>query len=175
VDNQELLVKTLENRKKLPKKIKKNMFFSVLFNVLIAICMVIFTVVINVSFVKLSKEDFSNYIKVIQIVVALITIVLFEVAYRKDTMKIGMYGIEFFGYSIAVLFVQYMFVLKDNTNFIKYITIIFFVYYFIKSIYSALLIRYKYIRENISDVKEIVKDDKKSYLDEESSKTIKNR
>ena len=37
------------------------------------------------------------------------------------------------------------------------------------------MIRNKYLKENMSDVKEIVKDDKKGYIDEESVKTLKER
>lgn len=49
------------------------------------------------------------------------------------------------------------------------------IYYFAKSIVIVLLDRYNYLKNNLSDVKEIVKDDKKGYLDEESNKTLKIR
>jgi hypothetical protein len=90
-------------------------------------------------------------------------------------MKIGLFAIEFLIFSIAILFVPYMYILQSNIKFLIIVISAFLIYYVVKSIASSLIIRFKFLKENMSDVKEIVKDEKQGYLDEESHKTLKMR
>jgi hypothetical protein len=163
------------NRKRISKETKEKILNLIFYNCIFFILMMIFTLIINVSFNNLALNNFKQYIKVIQMLVAVITVVLFEIAFRKDTMKIGLFGIEFLIFSIAILFVPYMYISKFNTQFLKLMILAFLIYYIAKSVVYALLVRYNYLKENMSDVKEIVKEEKEGYLDEESNKTLKER
>jgi hypothetical protein len=176
VDKEEDLVSdVIEGRKKLSKNAKEKILNLIFYNCIFFIVMMIITLIINISFNKLLLVNFEEYIKVIQIGVAIVSVVLFEMAYRKDTMKIGCFGIEFVIFSIAILFVPYMYISKSNIKFLKLIVMIFAIYYIVKSIVYAFFKRYEYLKDNMSDVKEIVKDEKESYLDEDSKKTLKER
>lgn len=166
----------LKERKKLPKDIKTKIINLVFFNIIFLGLMAVITLVINVSFNKINVEYFKNYIKFIQLALCIISIVLFEVAYKKDSVKITFFAIEFVIFSCLVLFVPYNYISKSDPNFLKIVLGIFTVYYIVKSVYCVISIRHKYLKDNMSDVKEIVKDDeKKSYLDEDSKKTLKAR
>lgn len=162
----------INERRKLPEEVKSKISNSIFFNILLVMFMMIITLVINIMFNKFSLAQFENIMKIVQITVCLISIAIFEYAYKKDSFKKALYGIEFVLFSIAVLYVPYMFNL-NNMNFLENIIIVYILYYIVKSIVTAIYYKNKYLKENMSDVKELVKDDKKGYLDEESKKTLK--
>lgn len=165
----------LKIRKKVPQKIKDKIINLTFFNCVFLILMSVITLVINITYNKLILYDFRNYIKILQLLLCIISIVLFEVSYKKDSMKIGFFAIEFTIFSVFILFVPYRYMLKSDVQFLRNALIVFSIYYLIKVGISSILIRNKYLKENMSDVKEIVKDDKKGYIDEESVKTLKER
>lgn len=165
----------LKIRKKMPKEIKDKIINLTFFNCVFLILMSVITLLINISYNKLILYDFRNYIKILQISLCIISIVLFEIAYKKDSMKIGFFAIEFTIFSVFILFVPYRYMLKSDVQFLRNALIAFSIYYILKVGISAIMIRNKYLKENMSDVKEIVKDDKKGYIDEESVKTLKER
>lgn len=165
----------LKIRKKIPKEIKDKIINLTFFNCVFLILMSVITLLINISYHKLILYDFRNYIKILQILLCIISIVLFEISYKKDSMKIGFFAIEFTIFSVFILFVPYRYMLKSDVQFLRNALIAFSIYYILKVGVSTILIRNKYLKENMSDVKEIVKDDKKGYIDEESVKTLKER
>lgn len=167
-----VIEEVINERRKLPEEVKNKISNSIFFNILLVMFMMIITLVINIMFNKFSLAQFENIMKIVQITVCLISIAIFEYAYKKDSFKKALYGIEFVLFSVAVLYVPYMFNL-NNMNFLENVIIVYVVYYIVKSIVTAIYYKNKYLKENMSDVKEIVKDDKKGYLDEESKKTLK--
>ena len=170
-----LLEETIKIRKKLSKKVKNTIVMFIFYNVIMVISMLIITFLINMIFNKLKISDFRMYIKYVQMAVAIISIVFFEISYRKDSGKMAIYAIEFSLYSVSVLYVTYMYVLKDKLEFLKNVVLIFTIYYLIKSCIGVVYYRHNNIKNNISDVKEIVKEERKGYIDEESVKTLKER
>ena len=172
-ENQKNLPDVIENRKMLPVEVKKNIMNHIFFNCLIFIAMLAITLIINVSFDKLYMKDFDRYMDMIEIVCAMIAIGILETAYQKDSGIIGIYGIEFLVFSIGALFVPYMYISKSNLGFMKTVITGFAIYYVIKSFITFFHMRHSYLKENMSDIKELVKEDKEGYLDEQSTKTLK--
>lgn len=103
-------------KKKIPKEVKDKIIKSIFFNVIEFILMIVITFTINIIFSKLETTIFERCINVIQIVLALVTIILFEISYRKDNIKLGVYAIEWALFSISVLFVPFMYMLNDNID-----------------------------------------------------------
>lgn len=171
--NQVSLPDIIKERKILPYEKKQNIMDNIFCNCLIFMIMLIITLIVNISFGKFSEKDFESYIDIIQIACGAISISVLEVAYRKNSGKIGIYGIEILIFSICVLFVPYMYISKLKLEFLKYTILLFFIYYFLKSVGILLHTRNSYLRKNISDVKEIVKEEKEGYIDEKSTKTLK--
>jgi hypothetical protein len=91
VENNILVPDVIENRKKLSPEVKESIMNSIFYNVIIFIFMLLITLIINITYNKLLLTNFESYMKFMQICVAIITIAIFEVSYRKDTMKIGLY------------------------------------------------------------------------------------
>ena len=84
------------------------------------------------------------------------------------------YGIELLAFSIIIMYIPYVYMhMPEMTRKIFMLTPIYFaIYYVAKSIIINRKITKEYL-DGLSDVKEIVKDDEKGYLDEESTKIIK--
>ena len=171
---EDIIGETIRQRRKLPKEIKDKISNSIFFNVLIIVFMMISALVINLMFIRYNLSRFEMIMKIVQITVCLITIVIFEYSYKKDSLKSALYGIEFLLYSIAVLYVPYMYNL-NNIDFLENVICAFVIYYIVKSIFILIYYRNKYLKDNMSDVKEIVKEETKGYLDEESKKTLKEK
>ncbi|MBR2289980.1 MAG: hypothetical protein IJ867_05160 [Clostridia bacterium] len=163
----------IRDRKMLPYEVKKSIMTNIFFNCIVFMAMMIVTLIVNVSFNNLPIKSFDSYIDIIQIVCAIISIGVLETAYRKDSGTIGIYGIEFLIFSIAVLFVPYMYIAKTNLTFLRNTITGFAIYYLAKSGLHFWRIRHQYLKENMSDIKELVKEDKEGYLDEQSTKTLK--
>lgn len=173
-DNQgNLLPDIIRERKLLPFEVKIKIINNVFYNCILFIVMMLLTLVINVAFNRFSIRYFESYVNAFQILCAISSVTILEIAYRKDNGILGLYGVEFLVYSIALLFVPYMYLSKGNLEFLRTVILVFVAYYFIKSLITLIYLRNKYLKDNISDVKEIVKEEKESYLDEESTKTLK--
>ena len=173
-NNQVNLPDIIKDKKRLPIEIKKQIRYHILFNGVLFIIMVLFALVIHISFHQLTRNNFEKYIDIIQIFCVIISIIILEVAYRKDSGKIGIYGIEFLLFSIAVLFVPHLYISKGDTTFLRNVGIVFAVYYIVKSLGTFIYIKHHYIKNNMSDIKELVKEEKKEgYLNQESTKSLK--
>ena len=165
----------IRDRKILPLETKKKIMDGIFYNCLLFMIMLIITLIINTLFDKISIKKFDSYIDIIQIICGLFSVAILEIAYRKGSGKVGIYGIEFLVFSIITLFVPYMYISKSNVELLKNSIVVFLIYYILKSIFTLIHTRNSYLSENMSDVKEIVKEEKESYIDEESTKTLKNQ
>ena len=163
----------IKERKMLPYEKKQNIMYNIFYNCLIFLIMIIITLIVNISFDRFSMKDFKSYIDIIRIGCGAISIVVLEFAFRKESSNLWLHGAEILIFSICVLFVPYIYILKKKTKFLKYAILIFGGYYVSKSFITLLHIRNSYLRKNLSDVKEIVKEEKEGYIDEDSTKTLK--
>lgn len=173
MESEKTIHDVIKERMTLPKEVKSFIKINIFFNILMAILMLVATIIINITYSKATTESFENYIHIFQIVFALITIIAFEISYKKDSFLMSLYGIELFVFTIAVMFVPYCYILKNNFNIMIILNVLFAIYYILKSAFTASYLRKDYLRNNISDVKEIVKDNKKGYIDEKSTKTLR--
>ena len=172
MESEKTIHDVIKERMKLPEEVKGFIKINILLNILMAIVMLVATLIINITYSKVTTSAFEEYIKIFQIVFALVTIVFFETSYKKDSFLISFYGIEMFLFSIAIMFVPYFYIFKNQLNVLVILSVVFAIYYIFKSIFTGIYIRNDYLKNNISDVKEIVKDNKKGYIDEKNTKTL---
>lgn len=173
MEKEESIHTVIEERKKIPKEFKEFIYSNVFFNIIMAIIMISVTLLINTTFSRVEENVFKTYIYALQMVFAVITIIFFETAYKKDSFLISFYGIEMFIFSLTVMFVPYFYISKKEYNVLIILVCIYVVYYIFKSMFTVVSLKNNYIKNNMSDVKEIVKDEKKGYIDEESTKTLR--
>lgn len=176
MNNKEVLMeKELENKRKLTKEVKENMNKMIFINLNIAILFMLIMIGINIAYLNVSSEKFILFIKLFSVLSVFSSVLTFEIAYRKESVSKMFYGIELLVLSIIIMYIPYVYL--HMPQMVKQILMLaplyFSIYYVAKSIFINRKVTREYIN-NLSDVKEIVKDEENdSYLDEESTKIIK--
>ena len=167
--------KELENKRKLSKEVKDYINKKVFTNLAFSILYMMLMIAINILYLNIDLSEFITGVKLFSVLSIVVTIAVFEFAYRKESVEIMFYAIELLAFSIIVMYIPYIYIyLEDKIRQIFMLTPVFFaIYYVAKSIFITIKFSLNY-KNNISDVKEIVKDEEdSSYLDEESTKIIK--
>ena len=138
-----------ENNKIIMKKIFENL--------IILVAITLYFVIISFSHLRLTEVTFFKEIKIASMIVLGLCILIFEIAYHKDSGKIAIYGIEILSLSIYTLTIWTL-INKLNITLHKYIIYSVFtyvIYYFLKSIIIYTSEKRKYL-SSLSDIHEIV-------------------
>ncbi len=169
------MAQEIEEKRKLPQEIKEGIDKTFFYNNIMAIVIMLYFVVINISYKLFNDLAFERIMKYLEIIMIIGTIIVFELSYRKDNMKIALIGIEVLICSLLSVYIPYIYLYTNPIyrNMMIIIPIFFAIYYIGKTIVAYILREYKH-RSNLSDVKEIISyEENKSYLEEESTKTLK--
>ena len=168
-----IIKKEFEAKQKMPVEMKKDTAREILQNLLMVAIVLVLLSLICFMDEKLIKETFSTGLKILSTFFVVISVIFFEIAYRKEKAISFFWAVEFLILGLIIMFVPYL--SQYIQKFIFGIAIGFGIYYAIKFVLIILKKR-KEFADKKSDVKEIVKDDKKSYLDDVSKKKFgKNR
>lgn len=175
MEKAELMQKEIENKRKLPKELKESINKSIFHNLIIAIIIMVYLCTINVLFYILDSDNFEQKMKFFALGIIIITVGFFEIAYRRESKRVCIIGIELLICSIISLYIPYIYLHTNEV--LRKITMILPVFLAIYYVFKAILIykgrEIKY-QSNLSDVKEILKEtEKQSYLEEESTKTFR--
>lgn len=157
-ENIKKLDEQIRESKKIPKEYKKKMRKQTILNVVTVLCMVIYLVSINILSLYLETETYLKTIKILSVILAGISIVYFELSYRKDNEKLFLYGTEVLIISMITLFSTYAyFIYFDTYNKILGIVAgILVIYYLIKILIIRSRMKKQYYKEQ-NDIKEIIK------------------
>lgn len=171
----ENIEKEISTKIKLPKEEKQKIYKKIFVNLLIALSVLIYFIFLNLGYMRLEKEVFENDLKVFAVILICSTIYFIEKAYKTDRGTYLSYSIELFVLSIITLYMPYVYYYQNTLAQLIFTTsaVYIFIYYAIKSIVIYVINKNRYIKGE-SDVKDIIKDEKVSYLDEESSKKFEN-
>ena len=171
----ENIQKEISTKIKLPKEEKQKIYKKIFVNLLIALSVLIYFIFLNLGYMRLEKEVFENDLKVFAVILMCSTIYFIEKAYKTDRGTYLSYAIELFVLSIITLYMPYVYYYQNTLAQLIFTTsaVYIFIYYAIKSIVIYVINKNRYIKGE-SDVKDIIKDEKVSYLDEESSKKFEN-
>ena len=168
-----IIEKEFEAKQKMPVEMKKDTAREILQNLLMVAIVLVLLSLICFMDEKLIKETFSTGLKILSTFFVVISVIFFEIAYRKEKAISFFWAVEFLILGLIIMFVPYL--SQYIQKFIFGIAIGFGIYYAIKFV-LIILKKCKEFADKKSDVKEIVKDDKKSYLDDVSKKKFgKNR
>ena len=113
-------------------KIIRKKIFS---NILMAIGIMVYFIVINFSYIRLDEKKLINGLKLVSMLILFLSIIIFEIAYHKDSGKIAINGIEILMLAIHTLTIWNI-VNKIDISFQTYIlfsTYAFAIYYVLKS------------------------------------------
>ena len=143
----------MEKEKENNKMIRKKVFE----NLIIAIAMMLYFILINFSYLRMEEDMLLKGLKIASLIVLLLTIIIFEIAYHKDSGKIAIHGIETLNLAFHTLTIWHI-EKKLNISFETYIlfsTYAFAIYYILKSILIYTNEKRKYLK-SLSDIHEIV-------------------
>jgi len=169
-----LMQEEIKEKRKLSEEVKEKIDKDLFNNFLICIGMMADICIISFLYFAINIDMFALFLKIYTIIMIIITVITFEIAYRRDSLKICITGIEFFVYSVIILCLNYIYIYaSDRYKEIAIILPVFFaIYYLIKGILIYRKMQKDYIN-NLSDVKEILEEKEESYLDENSTKTLR--
>ena len=158
--NPQEIEKKLEDKKKLPKEEKSKLYKSMIINVFLAVGITVFFIFLNLGCLNIPRESFLKDLKVFSMELVGVTIILFEIAYKKDNDAIALVGIEFLIVAVITLISIYICILHENLymKIINFIIMLIDLYYIIKCTFIYLNGKRKY-KNSISDVKEIIEEE----------------
>lgn len=135
---------------------KKKLFI----NFAILVVFVLYFYLLNHLFFNLGRERFIEIYKYISISIIFLTIIIFEIAYKKESGIITIYGLEVFLLSVNTI-ISITMISKLNITFENYINIsclCYLIYYIFKFIINYTINKREYLK-SLSDIKDIVNTD----------------
>lgn len=154
------MVEEITRKRKMTEEVKQKLYQRIFYNCLVAIGVMLYICAIDVVYIYAKKEIVTTVLKVFAMIFIILTVGIFEIAYRKDNGRIAIVGIELLLFSVFILYVP-----KIYGNLFKPICRVFMmmpiycgIYYMAKSIVIYLQTEKEY-QNNLSDVKEIVKEE----------------
>ena len=157
-ENIKKLDEQIRESKKIPKEYKKKMRKQTILNVVTVLCMVIYLVSIIILSLYLETETYLKTIKILSVILAGISIVYFELSYRKDNEKLFLYGTEVLIISMITLFSTYAYFIYFETynKILGIVAGILVIYYLMKILIIKSRMKKQYYKEQ-NDIKEIIK------------------
>ena len=177
MEKAKLMQLEIEEKRKLPKKIKDNISTNIFQDLLVAIIIMSYFCIINFLYYNVENNIFEEYMKYFALAIIIFTVITFEISYRKNSIKLLIIGLELLASAILSLYIPYIFLHSTSALRISIMILPWFlvIYYAIKSFIIFKSEQFQY-RNNLSDIKEIVKDtENTNYLEEESTKSYRQK
>ena len=146
----------------IPKDYKKKILDRILKNSIIAIIVIAYLIALNLLSLHIETTPYILGIKVLCVILAIVSVIYFELSYRKDNGYLFMHGVEFLVLATITLFSVYAYSIFFVTynSILLYILIGVVLYYIIKTILTLRNMKQEYYK-SLNDIKEIVKKGKK--------------
>ena len=148
----------VENKKAILKEIDKKISKKVFINLLIAIAIMTYFCILSVVYKNIYIDGIVGVVKVTTLVFLAITILLIELAYKKESKTLFIHVLEIL--TLAVHSLTTMHIVKiyniDFENYILTSSYVFSIYYVLKTILINTKARSDYLK-NMSDIPEIIK------------------
>ena len=142
----------------IPEDYKKKIKNRILRNVEIAIIVIIYLILLNILSMHIETIQYILGIKILCVILAVVSVIYFELSYRKDNGYLFMHGVEFLILATITLFTVYAYSLFFITynSILLYILIIVVLFYIIKTTCTLNFMKKEYYKSQ-NDIKEIVK------------------
>ena len=132
----EEIKKEIKNQTTIPKEKKNEIYTKIFENIICAIVILIYFILINIGYKSIKPEIFIIDLKVFSMSLILATICIFEYAYKKESGKYTIKGIELMIVAIATLSMLHIYQIYNNkfVNIETIVALLFSVYYVVKTI-----------------------------------------
>ena len=157
-ENLKRLEKEIVNKKKLPPEEENKINKKIFENMIIADILMAFFYLISLGSLNIETPTFITDLKVFSIGLIVLTVIIFEISYKKENGNLCIHGIECLAISIFMLFSTYLYTMymKEFYMYISIFAYIAAIYYAVKSIIIYRKMKKKYIA-SLSDIDKIVK------------------
>ncbi|MBR3002257.1 MAG: hypothetical protein IKF38_01615 [Clostridia bacterium] len=160
-------------KKQISREIDKKISNKIFINLLIAVAIMIYFCGLSVVYKNIQLDSIVGVVKIATLVFLAITLILIEIAYKKESKRVFIHSMETL--ALASHSLTTMHVIKiydfDFNNYILISSYIFSVYYVLKSLIINTKARSDYLK-GLSDISEIVQKDEPRK--KEASKKEKN-
>lgn len=173
LEKQKNLKEEKNTYKQLSPEISKKLFI----NIMLAVCIIAYFTILNYIYAEINQNSILNIVEICSGVLLLISLVLLEISYKRDSGEIAILGIEFLVLAFHSLSIKYV-ITKYDYQFQFYLltsSYIFAIYYILKAIVVYTKARNEYLK-TLSDIPEIVKKEEpvKKEAQKRNSEDVKN-
>lgn len=163
--------KNIINKIKVPREQREKIYVKIFKEFGIAILIFIYFFFLNLGYIRIDANIFKEDLHTFAGILVVSSILLFESAYRKDSDEIAIHGVEVLVLAILTLFMPYIYFYRGiSFKFLYSISPIYIAIYFLVKSFIIYNIEVKRYKDSLSDVKEILNTNEKSYLDEKNVK-----
>lgn len=165
----------IAEKRKLPEELKDKLNVYTFINLLISIALMAYMSAINIVYLNESINFLMTSIKVFAMLLIIIDVIIFEIGYRKDDITIWIHAFELLVFSIIILSLQYVYICPNLIfrNIVMLTPVFCSIYYVMKIIIKHIAEAKKY-QNNLSDIKELIKDEEEGYLDDIKNESLVN-
>lgn len=145
----------IEEKRNLPQKEIEKINQYLFHNTLVAICVIIYFIFLNLGQMNIQKTAYITDLKVFSVCILILAIILIEKAYKQDSGKIAIFGIEMIVLSLLTVALIYINLIQPvrYPYIVTSISYIFAIYYLVKAFIIYLKMRKKYF---VDDMKEMI-------------------
>jgi len=145
----------IKEKRNLPQEEIEKINQYLFHNVLVAICTIIYFIFLNLGQMNIQENVYLTDLKVFSVCILLFAIILIEKAYKQDSGKIAIFGIEMIGLSLLTVALIYVNLMQPAryTYIVTSTSYLFAIYYLVKSVVIYLKKRKKYF---VDDMKEMI-------------------
>ncbi len=156
--NIEKLEKEVIDKKQLPKEEEEKINKKLFENIFIADILMVFFYLLSLGSLNIETPVFLKDLKVFSMGLIVLTIILFEISYKKENANLCIHGIECLVLAIVTLFSSYIYMIqmKEFHIYSAIVAYAFAIYYVGKSIIIYKKMKKQYIA-SLSDINEIIK------------------
>ena len=160
-ENIENISIVIEEKKKIPKNIKDKISAKILENIIFSIVVTIYLSGLNLGMSNIPTENYLIDLKVFSMILLISTIILFEIAYKKDKSGLWLHGIEVMVIAVFTIYLIYLYSIYYNSfgSIVFSFAFIYIIYYAIKCFFMKRKIVIDY-NKSLIDIGEIVKKDR---------------
>jgi len=154
------MVEEITLKRKMSEEVKQKVFKKMLLNIWIAIAIIAYLSVLHLVATYVPGDIKGIILKAFTIISVFVDVLIFEIAYRKDNGILGIIGVELFVVAGIVLYMPHIYLHIDRliSRGCMLLPVFCTIYYILKSIFTY-IITLKHYQNNLSDVKEIVKEE----------------
>lgn len=152
------LSQEIKEQKKIPTDKLKKLNNRILKNMMLAIAIILYLLLINMGALNIETITYVRDLKVFSMLFIGITVLIFEISYKKDSGILCIYGIEILILAIITLVLPTLYTMQNEKYGMIIIGILsaFTIYYIVKSIIIYQKERKIHLK-NASDINEIIK------------------